>query len=190
MATVEDDLNQLEKELRQLRIEYEAYFSGGRPRAPAEIEWRVQQLIKKYGEGQRLRGTQRFRFNTLLQTYAKFSELWRQRTRQKEAGLSPYLAAGVAQREAARAERDAAASPAYQMVCSDPLREPEKVQQLYRSLLEARQQVGEKAEVNFEQFHRFVREKTEQLKQQLGCQQVEYTVSIENGQVRLKAKGK
>jgi len=75
-------------------------------------------------------------------------------------------------------------------MCSDPLREPEKVQELYRTLVEARQKAGEKAEVNFEQFHRFVRQKTEELKRELGCQQVEYAVEVEGGQVKLKAKGK
>ena len=200
MATIEEELNQLEKDIRQLRIEYDSYFAGGRPRAPSDIEWRVSGLIKKYASG-KMSFAQRFRYDGLVQKYAKFSELWRQRTRQKEEGLSPYLAAGVAAREAARLERspaEAAQAPRreaparkdYRMDFNDPMREPEKVQELYRTLVEARQKAGEKADVNFEQFHRFVREKTDQLKKQMGCQQVEYTVSVEGGQVKLKAKGK
>lgn len=206
MATIEEDLNQLEKDIRQLRIEYDSYFAGGRPRPPSDIEWRVNTIIKKYASG-RMNFTQRFRYDGLLQRYAKYSELWRQRTRQKEAGLSPYLAAGQAAREAARLEvaraetlREEAARAAKppatggtaekRFVYTDPRREPEKVQELYRTLVEAKRKAGEKADVNFEQFHRFVRQKTDELKKQLGCQQVEYSVSLEGGQVKLKAKGK
>lgn len=204
MATIEEDLNQLEKDIRQLRIEYDSYFAGGRPRPPSDIEWRVSNIIKKHASG-RMSFSHRFRYDGLVQRYAKFSELWRQRTRQKEAGLSPYLAAGQAAREAARLEtaraetlREEAARAAKparavaekRFVYTDPRREPEKVQELYRTLVAAKEKAGEKADVNFEQFHRFVRQKTDELKKQLGCQQVEYSVSVEGGQVKLKAKGK
>jgi len=33
MATIDEDLSQLEKDVRQLKIEYEQYFGGGRARA-------------------------------------------------------------------------------------------------------------------------------------------------------------
>lgn len=194
MATLEDELDQLEKDIRQLRIEYDSYFAGGRPRPPSDIEWRINTTMKKHATT-KMSFAQRFRYDNLVQKFAKYNELWRQRTKQKEEGFSPYLAAGVASREAARAERTPSApAPAarkdYRAALTDPLREPEKVQELYRTLVEARQKAGEKSEVNFEQFHRFVREKTDQLKKQMGCQQVEYSVSVEGGQVKLKAKGK
>jgi len=191
LPSIDEELNKLEDDIRKLRIEYDSFFAGGRPRPPTEIEWRVEHVIKKYASaGQKMKYAQRFRYDGLVQRYAKFSELWRQRTRQKEVGVSPYLAPGVAQRELERAEAPSAARSEHRVMCSDPLREPEKVQELYRTLVEARQKAGEKAEVNFEQFHRFVRQKTEELKRELGCQQVEYAVEVEGGQVKLKAKGK
>lgn len=191
MPTLDEELSKLEDNIRRLRIEYESFFAGGRSRPPSDIEWRVEQTIKKYaGAGRRLKYAQRYRYDNLAQRYAKFSELWRQRMRQKEAGFSPYVVPGVAQRESERAIVSSTAPSEHRVLCSDPLREPERVQDLYRTLVEARQKVGQKAEINFEQFHRFVRQKTEQLKRQLGCQQVEYTVVVEGGQVKLKAKGK
>jgi len=33
--TTEEDMNQLEKDIRQLKIEYEPYFGGGKKRPPA-----------------------------------------------------------------------------------------------------------------------------------------------------------
>ena len=49
---------------------------------------------------------------------------------------------------------------------------------------------GEDGNVAADAFKKFVSQKTEQLKRELRCEQVEYSVEVENGQVRLKAKGK
>ena len=71
MATIDEELAQLERDIRQLKIEYDQYFGGGRKRPPTEIEWRIELLIKRYAErGGDLKYGQRFRLNNLTQTYA------------------------------------------------------------------------------------------------------------------------
>lgn len=196
MPTIDEDLNQLEKDLRQLQIEYDTYFSGGRPRPPMETEWRVQNLIRRLNEsGGKQKFAQRFRFNSMAARYAKYSEIWRQRSKRMELGYTPYgysrvareleqkRLAEAAQRHEARIHGDAA-----RVAFADPLKEPEKLQELYRKMVEAKRNAGEKADINFEQFHKFVRQKTTQLKKQMSCLQVEYSVTVEDGKVRLKAK--
>jgi hypothetical protein len=72
MATIDEELAQLERDIRQLKIEYDMYFGGGRKRPPNEVEWRIELLVKRYSErGGELKFAQRFRFNNLCQTYAK-----------------------------------------------------------------------------------------------------------------------
>ena len=46
MATnqTDEDLSRLERDIRQLKIEYEQYFGGGKKRPPADIEWRIEPL--------------------------------------------------------------------------------------------------------------------------------------------------
>jgi len=206
VATIDEELNQLEKDIRQLQIEYDTYFSGGRKRPPSDTEWRVKSTINKLAEqSAKMKYAQSFRYNNLASRYAKFSEVWRQRAKKVEAGHTAYSYSKTARQleeqrlaEAARQHEaylhgehkpHASGAAAAHVAFSDPLRESEKVQSLYHTMLEAKQKAGEKADVNYEQFHKFVRTKTEQLKQQLGCKQVEYTVSVEGGQVKLKAKG-
>ena len=36
MSTIDEDLGQIERDIRTLKIEYEQYFGGGRPRPPAD----------------------------------------------------------------------------------------------------------------------------------------------------------
>ena len=50
MATIDEELSQLERDIRQLKIEYDQFFGGGRKRPPTEIEWRIELTVKKYGE--------------------------------------------------------------------------------------------------------------------------------------------
>lgn len=197
MATIDEQLTQLEKDIRQLQIEYDAYFCGGRPRPPSDTEWRVQLQIKRFAEmGGKLKYAQRFRYNNLAARYAKYSEIWRQRARRVEAGHSAFAYSKVAREleqkrleEASRQHEARLRRTTAHVAFTDPLKEAEKVQSLYRTMMEAKKEAGEKADIDFEQFHKFVRKKTEQLKKQMGCKQVEYSVSLEGGRVKLTAKG-
>ena len=157
--------------------------------------------------GARISFAQRFRYNNLAQTYAKYQEVFRKRMKQKEEGVvhKAYGAAAKALEaereknkppepppEAAAAGARAARPGEYVAACSDPDREADKVQQLYENLVEAKTQAGEKTDaLTLENFQEFVRLKTAQLKQQKkGGGEVEYSVSVENGQVKLKARVK
>ena len=206
MAGVEEDLNQLDKDIRALKIEFDQYFGGGRKRPPSDTQWRIEQAIKRYSErGAQMNFGQRFRFNNLTQTYAKYNEVWRKKLKQKEEGVVQrhYGAAAKAiQAERAMHEREhpAPESPAaaaragrqagYAAAFSDPERESEKVQDLYKALVDAKQKAGERTDaLTLDNFQSFVKQKTEQLRQK-GANQVEYAVTLEDGQVKLKARVK
>ncbi|HEX2714851.1 MAG TPA: MXAN_5187 C-terminal domain-containing protein [Candidatus Acidoferrales bacterium] len=197
MATTDEDLNQLERDIRQLKIEYEQYFGGGRKRPPAEIEWRIELLLKRYSDrGADMNFGQRFRFNNLAQTYAKYREIFRKRLKQKEEGtVQRHFGAAAKAIETERADKVEAppSSPResvlFSVSCSDPDREREKVEQLYQAFFAAKQNAGESTDsLNRDVFQAFVRQKTEQLKESEGCQKVEYVVALEGKQVRLKAR--
>lgn len=210
MASVDEELSQLDREIRQLKIEYEMYFGGGRKRPPTDTIWRIEQIIKKYGErGGQLNFGQRFKLNNLTQTYAKYQEVFRKRLAAKESGTVQrhFGAAARAVEEERQKNRPkepapppaseerpaAAAAPraaSYSTAVSDPVNEKDKVEELFGVLLAAKRQAGEKTDsLNFEGFQQFVKKKTAELKKQ-GKGDVEYTVSVEGGQVKLKAKVK
>ncbi|MGD0402549.1 MAG: MXAN_5187 C-terminal domain-containing protein [Candidatus Acidiferrales bacterium] len=208
MATVDEELNQIERDIRTLKIEYEQYFGGGRPRPPADTQWRTESLLRRYNERTaELSFAQRFRYNNLSQTYAKYVDMWRKKMMQKESGAQQRHFGAAARAIEEERARKAAANPApassegrgvavaerkaaeaFAASFSDPERENEKVQQLYQKLIEARTETGEKAGApSLKDFQGFVRKKTKELKEK-GGQEVEYTVSIEGGRVKLKAR--
>jgi hypothetical protein len=209
MATIDEELSQIERDIRTLKIEYEQYFGGGRPRPPSDTQWRCDNMIKRYAErGADMNYGQRFRYNNLVQTYAKYQDMWRKKLAQKETGTQQHHFGAAAKAiEAERARRAAeyqamtgaaaatqdpvakreAAKP-FAMTVSDPSREQTKIEELYRKLLEARTETGEKAGTpSLKDFESFVRKKTKDL-QDKGGQEVEYSVRVEGGRVKLKAR--
>jgi Xaa-Pro aminopeptidase len=205
MATIDEELAQLERDIRQLKIEYDQYFGGGRKRPPTEIEWRIELLIKRYAErGGDLKYGQRFRLNNLTQTYPKYKDIFRKKTQQKEEGkIQRHFGAAAKAIEAERAHKSPekpaethaapaqaanAAQGAFRVTCSEPEREAEKVDQLYQAFLQAKQQAGEQTgKLSRSSFNEFVLKKTKDLRKQKNCRDVEYVVEVVDGQVKLKA---
>lgn len=199
MATIDEDLSQIEKDIRQLKIEYDQYFGGGRKRPPTEIEWRIDLLVKRYNErGGELKSAQRFRFNNLTQTYAKYKDIFRKKLALKEEGrMQRHFGAAAKEIEAARAReqaKEAAAAAAaggakaFRMTCSAPEEEKDKVEQLYQAFLQAKQLAGEHTgKLSRSSFNEFVLKKTKELQKQKNCKDVEYVVETVEGQVKLKA---
>jgi hypothetical protein len=197
--TIDEDIDQLEKDIRQLKIEYEQYFGGGKKRPPADIEWRIDALLKRYSDrGARMSYSQRFHYGNLVQKYTKYREMFRKRLKQKEEGTLPRHFGAAAReletqrtRRRAEAEKPKAVQFPFAVSWKDPDHEKKKVEQLYTAFRDAKTQVGEDTRpLTIDVFHKFVRQKTEQLKKQEDAQEVEYIVTVEDNHARLKARVK
>jgi hypothetical protein len=215
-VTIDEELNLLDSQLRRLKIEYEIYFSNPTKRPPTDIEWKVLNLLRKFSDGNRMNFSQRYRYNEMAQRYAIYSDLWRKKGRIREEGyrrpqdalLSVQgvrteehsvraheghevgVAAAATADSAAASSLNAVPSSAFSVQCSDASAEPDKVKTLFQVLTEAKKKAGEPVPGNLDSFSSFVKKKTEQLRKQYGCETVEYTVELQEGQVRLKAKAK
>ncbi len=125
--------------------------------------------------------------------------MFRKRLKQKEEGNVPrHFGAAAKEIEKDRARRREAGSTAveapqfpFTILCKDPDLEQKKVEQLYAAFRSAKEQAGENAEsLTIESFRQFVRQKTDQLKKQQNAHEVEYVVTLEGNQARLKARVK
>lgn len=191
--TVEEDLNSLEKDIRAYKIEFEQYFGGGKKRPPTEVEWRIEMVTKRYSErGQNMNSGQRFRYSTLVQAYVKYRQMFNKRMKMKEEGVVERhfgAAAKAIEAERARARKgEHIRKVTFAITCADPEHEAAKVESLFKALTEAQDEAGVKAKpMSFDQFRQFIRKKTQQLKHDKHCREVEYRVEVEDGEVRLKA---
>src|SRR5215469_11247054 len=113
MPTIDEDLSQIERDIRTLKIEYEQFFGGGRKRPPTDTQWRLDNLVRRCNEkiGELSFG-QRFRLNNLTQTYMKYQDFWRKKTVQRETGASARHFGAAATAIEAEREKHVAEHPA------------------------------------------------------------------------------
>lgn len=214
--TIDEELTVLETQLRRLKIEYEVFFNNPTKKPPNDVEWKVLSILRKLSDGVRMSFPQRYRYNEIAQRYAVYSDLWRKKKRIREEGYRRPQDAllsiqGVRlEEEIAQPERrvyglthvkvegrgdDEAVIAAVEeqpvtVLCSDARAERTQVAKLYRALTDAKKKSGEPVASNFDNFSTFVQKKTDQIRKQYGCHSVEYTVEMQDGQVKLKAKAK
>jgi hypothetical protein len=209
-VTIDEELTVLGTQLRRLKIEYEIFFSNPTKRPPTEVEWKVLAMLRKFSDGVRMNFSQRYRFNEMAQRYAIYSDLWRKKSRIREEGyrrpqdallsvqgvrtaeeeLKPHhpKAYGVSSAAAAAASSSSSSQP-FTLQTVDQS-EREQVERLYNTLVAAKKKAGENASGNIDSFATFVQKKTEQIRKQYKCENVEYSVEITDGGVKLKAKAK
>lgn len=206
--TTDEELNVLDSQLRRLKIEYEIFFSNPSKRPPTDIEWKVLSLLRKFSDGGRMNFSQRYRYNEMAQRYAIYSDLWRKKCRIREEGyrrpqdaLLSVQGVRVDEEEhkqhhhpvygvshAAAAAAGATASQPFALHSVES--EREQVERLYNTLVAAKKKAGENVTGTIESFTAFVQKKTEQIRKQYHCDQVEYSVELADGHVKLKAKAK
>jgi hypothetical protein len=195
--TTDEELSVLEDLVRRLKVEYDIFFGGGSKKPPQDIEWKVKNQFKRLSDGTtRLNSGQRFRFNTIQQRFALYNALWQQKLQIKEEGYRRPQDAilGIQglrdeqQHEAELARKHHRRDGTFSVTDIDSA--PHQVEALFQALSEARRHAGGKDNASLDSFKKFVQQKTAQLRKEYNCQTVEYSVELQDGQVKLKAKPK
>lgn len=182
--TVDEQLTRLEEDLRKLKIEFDIFFNGATKRPPYDMKNRVDTVFKRLSDDRTLTYAQRFRYNTLMARFTAFRELWRRTMQGREEGRDPISQARAAQHiEENRPEFRST------VVCSDAHTDVTSVRELYDALVEAKKKCNEPTDdLSFPRFHHLIASKTDQLKDQLNCDRVRFSVDVEGGRVNFKAK--
>jgi hypothetical protein len=203
-VTVDEELNLLDQQLRRLKIEYEIFFNNPAKRPPTDVEWKVLSLLRKFSDGTRINFAQRFRYNEMAQRYAIQSDLWRKKMRIREEGYRRPQDAILSVQGVRVPEEHQSKRPVYGVSrdhkgradepfivqCSDATAERDKVESLYKALAAAKAKSGEEVSGSFDSFAAFVKKKTNEIRRQHKCEAVVYSVEMQDGQVKLKAKAK
>lgn len=190
--TADEELALLEDSFRRLKIEFDVYFAGGAKKPPVDTESRVQSMIRRNIENSRLTFTQRFRLNAIAQKYAVFSDLWRRKARIKEEGYrrpedTLLGVGGFGHLDAPKPHQatEDGEPESFIILTSDVI----EVVALYEAVVRAREATGQPLGA-FDAFASFVQLKSNEIRTQFRCKAVEYTVMVEGGQVKLKARAR
>ncbi|HJZ71940.1 MAG TPA: MXAN_5187 C-terminal domain-containing protein [Vicinamibacterales bacterium] len=182
--SIDRDLTRLEAELKQLEAEYNMFFSGRLPTPPWETRARVESLVKQYDRAYIPNTGDRFRFSTLQSRFAALIDLWDRGQRAREEGRpGPFMH----QRAAKEPDKKGSGDRIVRVSSfRDPVREIDKLTELYESLAEARREVGEDAPP-FHKFADLVKSQVKKLRQG-GSPEVAFRVAVKDGKVSFTAR--
>ena len=210
---IDEELNELEINLKRLRIEYEQFFRGAMRREPSVLLGKVQKAIALFMSDPPRNSALKFRFNSLNARFQSQRQLWGRTMREMEAGtykghqFKLKLAAQEQEEEmrqlselereeqalAARREKAAASPPS--PTAPEPgaprpgARRGGALDQLHQALVSARGRTGEAGQsLTRERLAAVVKQQTEAIRAKRGSDaKVKFKVVIENNKAKLKA---
>lgn len=184
LSDLDRELELLEAELKRLEAEYNMFFSGRLPRPPWETRGRVQAMVRRLDNVHIPNTGGRFRFNTLQSRFQTFADLWDRGLKAKEEGRpGPFANLRPPTEEKPKRPIDRIVNVT---TFSDPVKEMDKLQELYESLAEARREVGEDA-IPFHKFADLIKTQVGALKQK-GTSEVAFRVAVKQGKVAFTAR--
>jgi len=183
-SPLEKDLQKLEADLKQLEAEYNMFFSGRLPKPPWETRARVEKVVKMMDRAYIQNTGDRFRFHTLQSRFSTFVDLWDRGLRAREEGRPGPFAQPPSKKEQERK------GPEDRIVhvasFRDPVREADKLADLYESLTEARREIGQD-QIPFHKFAELVKTQVKKLRE-TGSAEVAFRVAVKDGKVNLTAR--
>ena len=187
----DQQMMQLETEIRRLEAEFNMFFAGRLPRPPAETRARVAALVKKHDQSFIRNTADRFRFESLQNRYSKFIELVERQLTNREMGRPVAGARRVQEppppprrpdpKDAPQGEPGMVRFTRDQQLSADS----EPVKKLFDELADAKKQVGE-SPLAIDRLAALVRAQVDKFAAE--GKDVTFKVAMKDGKVSLTAK--
>lgn len=169
--------DRLGRDINQLRVDFERFFSGALPFPPEELRGRVQVQLRTLRGMNLLTAVDNFRLGDLEARFNSYNELFNRRLRDREEGRQP-----AARPIPASAPRRL--DPEMGIVFGDRI-DPEGVEALYQGLVAA---PGDSLRFDLDSFQTYLTRQVAAIRDKTGCTQVQFRLATEDGKVKLKAR--
>ncbi len=178
-STFQANVKIFEDRIRTLRIEWDLFFCGQRKVPPTKELDDLDTMAKNLHNTNIGDNAARFKFASVYSNYIAMSELWKKRLRLQEEGKI--------RTRPARPSVPAAPPPHGGVVISNPGGQGMKIKTLFQNFL-ALSNPDEVKSLNFQSFSVKISQQVEAIMRKTGCQEVQLSVRVEDGKVKLKAK--
>lgn len=82
-ASIEEQIDRLEEDIRRLKIDFDIYFNGGTKTPPHAARASLEARISRLNGDRTLSYGSRYKLNTLMSRYNSYRHLWRRKLREK-----------------------------------------------------------------------------------------------------------
>jgi hypothetical protein len=182
-VSIDEDLQVLDAKIKQLKLDYDQYFLGSRPREPAQLRAEVSKLVTLYSNTAIQNTAARFKFQTLCSRFFVFRRQWDEALRQIEAGTYTRHLFKAKLHEVERGvQRGGLAGRAGGRPGDSG--GPD----LFEAYLAACRECGQEGSgMTRDKLDALLARQREQLQARFACEDVRFRVVVENGKPRLKA---
>ena len=173
-----DVLDQLGRDVQQLRVDFERFFNGALPFPPEELRGRVQAQIRQLrGMSNLATAVDSFRLSDMEARFNSYNELFNRRLRDTEEGR--HAAARPAAPPSPRRY-----DPAQGIVFGDRI-DPQAAEALYQGLAAS---PGDAPRFDLDSFQTYLARQVTAIREKTGCTQVQFRLAAEDGKIKLKAR--
>lgn len=170
-------LDQLSRDVQQLRIDFERFFSGALPLPPEELRNRVQVQIRHLRNSTLVAAADNFRLGDLEARFNTYNELFNRRLRDREEGRHP----GPRQAPPPAPRRF---NLAQGIVFGDRI-DSEGAEALYQGLAAS---PGDAPRFDLDSFQTYLARQVTAIREKTGCDEVQFRLASEDGKMKLKAR--
>jgi len=176
---IEEELRIFEKKLMQLKLDYDQYFLGSRPREPVMSRAEIQKQVHIFSNNPIPNTADRFKFNSINSRFQAYKRQWDSTLRQIEAGT--YTRHVFKANLHDRARNQTSTEPRQQKGAAS-------ADAIYHSYLDAARSCGQSvSNITPEKIRNVIQKQEAALRQKLGCDRVNFRVVVQDGKVKLKA---
>ena len=181
-ASLDEDIETLDRKLGQLKREYDQYFLGARPREPILLKGEVYKKVAFLSQQPIQNTALRFRFGTICSRYQSMRRQWEEILRKIEAGTYERHRFKADLHERVRDEDEHA--PDAGASAATPVADD-----LFEAYVEARRACGQSVKgLTRDRLEQVLDKQREGLRRRFGdAARFRFRVVVEDGQVRLKA---
>src|SRR5262245_35380834 len=183
----DEELDELDQNLKRLRIEYDQYFLGILKRPPEMLQGRVQKVIVKFANEVLRKTHQKFRFNNLNSKYQVHRQQWRRTMRSIEAGTYKGHVFKAKLHERARGVSDETPNP-FMQKAEAPKAGGGPMDKLFDAFVAARKRAGDSGPApDRAKLSEIVKKQTAALKAKHPGAKVKFRVAVEGKKAKLVA---
>lgn len=208
-------LDEFEKRVFVLKIEYEKFFSGLNPVEPTRERDELKRILRDMLQAPQTNARATFRLQQLRARWSTLELYWSRNNYQIERGTHPKqrYRADARERERAEAElerqkaaaelaKDPGQSPMQTLLPADASLPPQRVapkqlnrgdreeagyRAVYDALMEARGRCGQSTNADYNAVRDTLKKQVEALKARTECSSVKFKVVVEDGKAKVKA---
>jgi hypothetical protein len=171
-------LDHLNRDLQQLRVDFERFFNGSLLSPPDELRGRVQAQLRTLRGVNMTTAVDSFRLGDLEARFNSYNELFNRRLRDLEEGRQPGVRHAPPPPVARRFD------PMQGVLIGERI-DPEAAEALYQGLAAA---PGGAPGFDLDSFQTYLARQVAAIRDKTGCAEVQFRLSPEDGKLKLKAR--